>query len=222
MFTTIERLIPYVDVNLYSKDDDSESEQNGCEKNVSQINITFDRDENKPHHEEIITTYNEYPKISTASTNKGMGIVRTSLSLQNIMASTSSNGTINTTNDFDQNTIIQPDSTYLIKETSRGTPHFAHSRHKSEVDLVATNASKGISTTHVDSTVKKKLDKNDHAEFRHSYNYLPKNSRNKSANIFSHMMDGTKTLPGKSKLFKEDKDNRREVTTKTKEDFYGG
>lgn len=68
-----------------------------------------------PPREEIVTKYGEYPKkLTTASKNTPLNHnLRNSLSLQNIIDIDESS--INTNNDFDQNTIIQPDRSQLMK-----------------------------------------------------------------------------------------------------------
>lgn len=67
-----------------------------------------------PPREEIVTKYGEYPKkLITASKNTPLNHnLRNSLSLQNIIDIDESS--INTNNDFDQNTIIQPDRSQLM------------------------------------------------------------------------------------------------------------
>lgn len=166
----------------------------------------------KPHHEEIITRYNQYPKTTTAAavSNKNTACVRTSLSLQNIL-DLNEGYSVNTNNDFDQNTIIQPDSAYLMRRNANSS---TNSGSKTEVDLIdmiggfwGDNPDSKQADSFVNLRKSVKSDSH-HSEIRNSYNNIPKNMRNRSTNVFSHIIEsGSKTLPRKSKLLQENVTN---------------
>lgn len=184
-----------------------EKDKNKFEKSISRVSVTLN-DENKPHHEEIVTKYREYPKSDEA--NRNISKVRTSVSLQNIVDSTPS-FSINTTNDFDQNSIIQPDKTHLIHEASN-RKSILSSKNKSEIDLIDAIGGSWAGSTdpkQLESflNLKRNVDKSETPEYRNSYSNALYNTRNKSMNIISHVVEGSKTVPRKSKLLQENISN---------------
>lgn len=211
IFTTIEQIVPPADIH---KKIQSSTDIDECiERNVSRINIRSSDDiPEKPHHEEIVTRYMDYPKTRTEETNRS-SYFRTSVSLQNILDPTE-DYSVNTNNDFDQNSVIQPDKTYLIRDVG-------NNKIKSEVDLIDAIGGTWAGTTEQKqlesfANLRKTLDKNENVNnYRSSYtNGINKNSRNKSLDIISHLVEGSKTLPRKAKLLQESitngKDSRKE------------
>lgn len=185
----------------------NDKDKNKFEKSISRVSITLN-DENKPHHEEIVTKYREYPKSDEP--NRNISKVRTSVSLQNIVDSSPS-FSINTTNDFDQNSIIQPDKTHLIHE-SNNRKSILSSKNKSEIDLIDAIGGSWAGSTdpkQLESflNLKRNADKNDTPEYRNSYSNVLRSTRNKSMNVMSHMVEGSKTVPRKSKLLQENISN---------------
>lgn len=189
------------------------------ERNVSRISMR-PSSPGKPHHEEIVTRYMEYPKMNSDQSNKTSAYFRTSLSLQNILDPTE-DYSVNTTNDFDQNTVIQPDKSYLIKDGNK--PVTTNNKTKSEVDLIDTIGGIWGGTTDQKqlesfTNLRKNIDKNENmSNYRSSYsNGVSKNSRNKSLDIFSHLVEGSKTLPRKAKLLQESITNGKEARKEEK------
>lgn len=160
----------------------------------------------------------DYPKTKTEEPSRG-SYFRTSLSLQNIL-DPMEDYSVNTNNDFDQNSVIPPDKTYLIRETSKHA--VGNNKTKSEMDLIdAIGGSWAGSTDQKQlesySNLRKNFDSKSESvnNNRSSYtNGVSKNSRNKSMDIFSHLVEGSKTLPRKTKLLQESitngKDSRKE------------
>lgn len=161
----------------------------------------------------------DYPKTKTDEPNRS-SYFRTSLSLQNIL-NPSDDYSVNTTNDFDQNTLIQPDKAYLIRDESKHA--VANNKTKSEVDLIDAIGGSWAGTTDQKqlesfANLRKNLDsKNENVNnnYRSTYtNGVNKNSRNKSLDIISHLVEGSKTLPRKAKLLQESitngKDSKKE------------
>lgn len=192
------------------------------EHNISKISVRPpppDQSPEKPHHEEIVTRYTDYPKIKTEESNRS-SYFRTSLSLQNL--NPSDDYSVNTNNDFDQNTVIQPDKTYLIRDASRNA--VANNKTKSEVDLIDAIGGSWAGSTdqkHLESYshLRKSLDKNENVNnnYRSSYsNGVSKNSRNKSLDIISHLVEGSKTLPRKAKLLQESITNGKDIKKEEK------
>lgn len=191
-----------------------------CEKNVCRISVRPKEDEkaisDRPHHEEIVTRYNEYPKTTvTAPINKYTPRVRTSLSLQNILDPMES-FSVNTNNDFDQNSIIQPDSAYLMNKNV----NVGMNNKKPQTYLIDSNGdfwgengdfwdeNGGTKQSDSSVTLRKNINRNEnHSDFRSSYKNVPKSTRNRSTNVFSHIESGSKTLPRKSKLLQENISN---------------
>lgn len=188
------------------------------ERIVSRISIRpSDESPERPHHEEIVTRYMDYPKTRTEEPNRS-SYFRTSLSLQNILDPTE-DYSVNTNNDFDQNSVIAPDKTYLIRDT--GKLAVGNNKTKSEVDLIDAIGGTWAGSTDQKqlesfSNLRKSLDRNENVNnYRSSYtNGVSKNSRNKSLDIISHLVEGSKTLPRKTKLLQESitngKDSRKE------------
>lgn len=184
----------------------NDKDKNKFEKSISRVSVTLNN-ENKPHHEEIVTKYREYPKSD--ETNRNISKVRTSVSLQNIVDSTPT-FSVNTTNDFDQNSIIQPDKTHLIHESNRKS--ILSSKNKSEVDLIDAIGGSWAGSTdpkQLESffNLKRNVDKSDPPEYRNSYSNVLRSTRNKSMNVISHVVEGSKTVPRKSKLLQENISN---------------
>lgn len=172
-----------------------------------------DEGREKPHHEEIVTRYMDYPKTNKGEESNKSSYFRTSVSLQNIL-DPSEDYSVNTTNDFDQNSLIQPEKTYLIRDT-------ATTKTKSEVDLIDAIGGTWAGSTDQKqlesfANIRKHLDKNDNVnQYRSSYsNGVNKNSRNKSLDIISHLVEGSKTLPRKAKLLQESITNGKESSKK--------
>ncbi|KAJ8931320.1 hypothetical protein NQ314_015782 [Rhamnusium bicolor] len=182
VFTTIERVIPtnypgtsndlqkpppYTDLDAF------------LEKNMSSMmNYTNDM---QPRHEEIITKYGEYPKISSMPIKNS----RNSLSLQNILDVEGTTGIFNGR---------------CIEK----------SRNKSEVDLIEVIGGTWSGTTERQqlenfSNLKKGLDKNDNIKEKHVHlenNTISK--RNKSINPMSHFLDGSNSLKRTAKFYTND------------------
>lgn len=214
IFTTIEQIIPPPDIYDKSTQIQPSTDIDACiEHNVSRISIRPQLDESpeKPHHEEIVTRYMDYPKIIKTGEPNRSSSFRTSVSLQNI----SDDYSVNTTNDFDQNSVIQPEKTYLIRDTNKHT--VGNNKTKSEVDLIDAIGGTWAGSTDQKqlesfSNLRKNLDKNENVNnYRSSYtNGVNKNSRNKSLDIISHLVEGSKTLPRKAKLLQESITNGKE------------
>nr|XP_023013021.1 ubiquitin carboxyl-terminal hydrolase CYLD isoform X2 [Leptinotarsa decemlineata] len=197
VFTTIEKIVPknnnrissgVVDPTVSSQKTDLDL----ClEKNLySMVNGSSN---SKPKYEEIITKYGEYPKHFTMP-SKSCSYMRNSLSLQNMLDM--ENTTVNTNNDFDQNTVIQPDRTYLVSDHKKV-------RNKSEMDLIDVIGGTWSGSTDKAglesfSNFKKNLDKNDNVKEKHTFfDNGTISRRNKSMNPISHLLDGN-SIPKKS------------------------
>lgn len=161
----------------------------------------------RPHHEEIVTKYGEYPKKPSMPVKNS----RNSRSLQNILDVDSM--TVNTNNDFDQNTVIQPDRTYLMPDMER------KSRNKSEIDLIDVIGSWSGTTDSTQlqqfSNLKKGLDKNDN--IKEKYVHVENNTlnrRNKSINPLSHLLEGNNSLR-RSKFYTNDLTENHKEQTRT-------
>lgn len=119
VFTTIEKIIP----NYYNplKDIDLNPPP---PKHISNLDLSIEStmfslinlNDGRPRNEEIITKYGEYPK-KLITPSKPTNYIRASLSLQNMLDV--ENISVNTNNDFDQNSVIQPDNTYLMPEQKK-------------------------------------------------------------------------------------------------------
>lgn len=167
----------------------------------------------KPKNEELITKYGEYSKRLTTP-SKSSSYIRTSLSLQNMLDV--DNVSINTNNDFDQNTVIQPDKTFLMpdqKKIKTKSENDIKLRNKSEVDLVEIIGGTWAGTTDSKElekfgSLKKNLDKNDNIKEKYSSmenghsNTLTK--RNKSINPLTHLLDGNNSLKKNTAKFYTD------------------
>ncbi|XP_050295821.1 ubiquitin carboxyl-terminal hydrolase CYLD isoform X2 [Anthonomus grandis grandis] len=213
LFTTIEKIIPASVGN--------EKEKSPPREPLSDLDIYIHQKimpnmfngslDDKPPREEIVTKYGEYskkisaPAKSTSLTHN----MRNSLSLQNILDVDTMS--INTNNDFDQNTIIQPDRSHLMNAEKI--------KNKSEMDLHDliggipwTNAEPANQESY--TNLRKNLDKNDNIKEKYSpllnrnstlssNGTLLRSPRNKSANPISHLMEGTGTTK-KSKFYNLD------------------
>ncbi|KAG5879245.1 hypothetical protein JTB14_017098 [Gonioctena quinquepunctata] len=190
VFTTIERIIPHnynsiTSSNIVPPSTSQQTELDLClEKNM--YSITNGYSDSKPKYEEIVTKFGEYPKTLTKP-SKSITYLRNSLSLQNMLDM--ENATVNTNNDFDQNSIIQHDGIYLVPEQKKV-------KNKSEMDLIDVIGGTWSGTTdkkHLESfsNLKKNLDKNDNIKDKYTpceNNTLSR--RNKSVNPLSHILDG--------------------------------
>lgn len=229
IFTTIENIMP-----IYSPTDTEETPSRPAltdldiclEHNMSSfVNGSLDkppREEivtkygeysktiSKPEREEIVTKYGEYPKkMSTpAKNNQRSYNMRNSLSLQNIVDVDVAS--VNTNNDFDQNTMIQPDRSQLMNSEKL--------KNKSEMDLhdIIGTSWLGSEPSKPESyaNLRKNLDKNDNIKEKYSplsnrnstissNGSLSRSPRNKSLNPISHFVEGTGTLK-KSKFYTPD------------------
>ncbi|EFA04206.1 Ubiquitin carboxyl-terminal hydrolase CYLD-like Protein [Tribolium castaneum] len=179
VFTTIDRIViqnsPLITNKNSVKTRNSTDLDLYLEKNVSSFS--------KSNHEEIVTKFGEYPQENMPP--KTTTYLRNSLSLQNILDTECSSG--NSNNDFDQNTIIQPDKSHLINEKK--------AKMKSEINL-----SDMIGNSWHGATDAKELQKfsNLNQTLDRPEKNGQKNNRNKSANILSHFYDGT--LPKRNKI----------------------
>ncbi|KAJ8920977.1 hypothetical protein NQ315_015772 [Exocentrus adspersus] len=192
VFTSIERVRP---LNYPSVGNDAPGT-----KQVSEIDDYLDRrissimnNDPKPHHEEIVTKYGEYPRKQTQSMPPKNS--RNSRSLQNILDVDSRS--INTNNDFDQNTVIQPDKTHLMPEGEK-----IKNKDIDLIDVIGTwSGSSDSAQLQQFSNLKKGLDKNDN--IKEKYVHVENNTlgrRNKSINPLSHFLDGNNTMR-KSKFY---------------------
>ncbi|KAL1513179.1 hypothetical protein ABEB36_002624 [Hypothenemus hampei] len=213
LFTTIEK----IRLKYYSQKRDNSPPKSSItdldilmKKNMSNFQNGFDE---KPAREEIVTKYGEYSKkLSTPAKNTQLNHnLRNSISLQNILELES--GSVNTNNDFDQNTIIQPDRSQLMNVEKL--------KNKSEIDLHDLIGNSWSNSESVKpetyNNLKKNLDKNDNVKEKYSP-LLNRNSiistngtmsrtlRNKSLNPITHIMDGTGTTK-KSKFYTESYEN---------------
>lgn len=220
IFTTIEQIIPPTDI--YQKTQQCTDIDDCIERNVARLSIRpppADDSPEKPHHEEIVTRYMDYPKTRTAEEPNRSLLFRTSLSLQNIL-DPSEDYSVNTNNDFDQNSVLQPEKTYLLRDADKHAA-VGNNKTKSEVDLIDAIGGTWAGSTDQKqlesfANLRKNLDKNENVNnYRSSYtNGVSKNSRNKSLDIISHLVEGSKTLPKKAKLLQESitngKDSKKE------------
>lgn len=124
MFVTIDKINP-INVTT-SKETTKKSElDNSLEKSLSNLFFREKDIEAPPKHEEIVTKYGEYPNMS----NKSTIYLRNSLSLQDILDVDKST---NSNNDFDNNSLVPPDKTYLIQESGSKKKF----KNKSELNLI--------------------------------------------------------------------------------------
>lgn len=141
--------------------------------------------------------------------------LKTSLSLQNISEKVNKE-TINTNNDFDQNTILQPESTYLVRERqklknmpTKSTAQFYTSEAEflDSPENILSKAS--FDDLETNSNFKSSLDKLD---FSIDKNNLKTSPRSKNSNPISQLMNG-KILSKKTKLNQDriSQINRNEV-----------
>lgn len=124
-FATIEKINP-INITAFKEVPKKTDSQDSLERKI--ISNIFLRDkelEIPPKNEEIITKYGEYTNMS----NKSTTYIRNSFSLQNILDVDKST---NSNNDFDNNSMMPADKTYLIHE-SESKKKF---RNKSELDLI--------------------------------------------------------------------------------------
>ncbi|XP_066255282.1 ubiquitin carboxyl-terminal hydrolase CYLD [Euwallacea similis] len=203
LFTTIERIVPAHIIDSPEPQKPALSDlEIFMKKNISNLTINSNGFDDRPPREEIVTKYGEYSKkLSTPARSVPLNHnMRNSVSLQNILEV--DDGSVNTNNDFDQNTIIQPDCSQLMNVEKL--------KNKSEMDLhdfIGMNRNSQSEAV----TLRKNLDKNDNVKEKYSP-LLNRNStissngtlsrRNKSANPISHLIDGA-GLSRKSKFYME-------------------
>lgn len=216
VFTTIERVIPmsYSSICNGSIPKSQPSDLDTySEKNIQ--SMMNNMNEEKPKYEEIVTKYGEYP-TKKFSTNKSTGntYLRNSLSLQNMLDL--NNATINTNNDFDQNSVIQPEKTILMKKPKSNV-------ESDLIDVIGGKWSGSTDRKQLEDFSKsmKRLDKNDNIKEKHTVienNTLSR--RNKSVNLLHHIIDGSGTLKKNSKFYTnnvlDDKEEHKTTTLKIK------
>lgn len=215
VFTTIEKIVPNNISPLKTELNPSPPKpQSNLDLSIeSNMFSLMNLNEGKPKNEEIITKYGEYPKKLTTP-SKPTNYIRASLSLQNMLDV--GNITVNTNNDFDQNTVIQPDSTYLMpdqKKTKGKIELDVKIKNKSDVDLAEIIGGSWAGTTDSKElekfgSLKKNLDKNDNLKEKYSHienggsNTLTR--RNKSLNPLTHFLDSNNTLKKNTAKFYTD------------------
>lgn len=220
LFTTIEKIIP----SNYNYSDDSDPPP----KPVSNLDLSIENmfslmnlHDGKPKNEEIITKYGEYPKKLTTPM-KSSTYIRPSLSLQNMLQVDSLS--VNTNNDFDQNTVIQPDKTYLMPDQKKIRNSSAINitvKNKSDVELAEIIGGSWAGTTDTKELekfgrLKKNLDKNDNIKEKYSHlengNNNTLGKRNKSVNPLSHFLESNNTLKKHTAKFYTDTENNKDET----------
>lgn len=214
VFTTIEKIIP-------SYNNFNDTEILPPPKIVSNLELSLENNmlslmnstDGKPKNEDIITKYGEYPKKLTTP-SKPQSCIRTSLSLQNMLDV--ENMSVNTNNDFDQNTVIQPDKAYLMNDQKKIRTKSEidwKMKNKSEVDLVDIIGGSWSGATDPKElekfgSLKKNLDKNDNIKEKISYmengntNTLTK--RNRSMNPLLHFLDSSNSVKRNTSKFYTD------------------
>jgi hypothetical protein len=188
VFTTIDRIFIPNSPLITNKDSPRNSNLDRfLEKNVSSLSMN----DSKPKYEEIVTKFGEYSQ-KAGLPPKNSTYLRNSLSLQNILDTECL--TANSNNDFDQNSIIQPDRSQLINEKK--------AKMKSEMDLSDIIGASWHGATDAKelekfSNLNRTLGKNENHE-RNGHRETSRANRNKSANILSHFYDST--LPKRNKV----------------------
>ncbi|GJQ86512.1 CYLD [Trypoxylus dichotomus] len=161
--------------------------------------------------------------------NKTSNNFRTSHSMQNIY-DIKNQISINTTNDFDQNSILQPEKTHLINDVRKMA---IYQKMKSEVDLKdvigniwsdRVETVKPNSYAHLrrdgglpDNPALLEMQSSPIENFNSSLsikngNGIVKSPRNKSSNPISHLVNGSKTVPKKTKYNLERTSNKEKNT----------
>lgn len=204
IFTTIEKIIP--------QDTISDTTDNNISSSVAITDLDVQLQKNVISFEGYKQNVeNKFEKTENKT------VFKPSTSLQNIPDSYS----INTTNDFDQNTILQPDSTYLLNKQFKGGIE-KKSNNKNEIDLIDAIGGSWSGTTEQDklpsySNLKKTFN-NDKIHSNNTTTEKEKNSIFRTSltkNLTNH--NSSKTLPKKTKL------NSKEGTSPTpKSNFYIG
>ncbi|KAF5282823.1 hypothetical protein FQR65_LT02820 [Abscondita terminalis] len=221
IFTTIERIIPKT-LESTSKKYSSKSSNpldlldELTKKNVSSFAINakdcevhkkgFEtRSKNEAH------TQTDSEKLrNNTTTSSNYNKFKTSLSMQNIV-DTVNNASTNTNNDFDENTMIQSDNLRLIKDTRNKFEH----KPKTEIDLIDAIGGSWSGTTNSKDLeeyssfkISGKAFKNDYLNLNDKHSkpnniMTNKASRIKSINPVSQIINGSKTVPRKTKLMQE-------------------
>lgn len=227
VFTTVERIViqntPNITAKIQTKSFRDDLLDDFTEKNIARISINPNNEcevhkkghvyKNEVH---IQTNTDAESSAENGVANKLSNNFKTSLSLQDILEP-ANNLTVNTNNDFDQNTIIQPDDTYLVHEMRKNTNLVENNKHKSEIDLIEAIGGSWAGTTDSKdlwsyTNLKRNLEKpqkNDCTNYNDKVvqstlnNVVLKTPRNKSVNPVSHLVNGSKTVPRKSKLLQE-------------------
>lgn len=210
IFTTIEKIYPSNYNHLI------ESESSPPPQPVSNLDLSIQHNmfslinshDGKPKNEDIITKYGEYPKKHV--TSKPPSSIRPSLSLQNMLEV--GNVSVNTNNDFDQNTVIQPDKTYLMPDQKRirnKSDSDYKTKPKPDVDLGdIIGGSWAGATDRRDlekfGSLKQHLDKNENIKVKYSHMENGNSNtlrRNKSMNPLSHLLDSGSLKKNTAKFY---------------------
>lgn len=180
---TIEKIIPqtnisYADENLQTMEFDKY-----LEHNITSLTGTLNKT-NKVDKESKTEIVNNEAKLESNN------LVKPALSINNV-----TDCATNTNNDFDQNTIIQPDNIHLIKQNksrnlqTKSTAQF----YTSEMDLIETIGGKWQGTTEPEQ-----LEKFSQFEVPEKYNKAEsKTEKMLKNNSFTYIINGSKTLPKK-------------------------
>lgn len=145
-----------------------------------QRNISDIIENGKLKNENIVTKYQEYIPKKPPPNNT---YLRHSMSLQNLDV----DSVTNTNNDFDQNTIIQPDKSHLIEDPTK-----KYKVNKSEVDLIEViggswSGSSDQKELETFSNIRKNFDRNDN-NIKERTNVR---SRIKSMNPLDHLLESS-------------------------------
>ena len=218
IFTSIEKLSFNVSNNF---------EQNTSPKKSSVTDLDASAEKNISHFSNNFKDINMTSK--NLPINRTSNYFKSSRSMQDICEA-NSKPTVNTNNDFDQNTILQPDKSQLITNNHNVAQVKVTNNKKSDVDL--TDVIGDMWTKMTDSSPSKNslahlkrssLDMNlkSHSGEKSTgliLNNDIKTMRNKSANPISHIINGSKTVPRKRKCNQErqqlTKDTNMFVSTK--------
>lgn len=213
VFTTIERIVPHhIPSNIESIATDLDVQIhknalciNSLDKNPDRVKYGGKLDYNIDRQEPS----NSYQK----NTN-----FKTSLSLHTLTDGSS----INTNNDFDQNTILQPDNTQLLNEKSKVSDRKSIS--KTNIDLIDVIGGVWAGTTESDKLpgyagLKKTLEKSEYCNTT-DRNTGSKFSRNRSPNLIVQL--SSKTLPKKTKFMQDIRNSKENLSPASRSEFYVG
>lgn len=184
---------------------------NGCAKKTPQSELDASVERNLTNFTDNYRIKNDMPKNGVS--NK-INNFRVSHSMQNIYE-IKNESSINTNNDFDQNSILQPENTQLLKDAGKIV---VHQKVKSEVDLKDVIGSMWTDSVenmrpntfgHIRNVYESSNDRlyetqsnltDKSNNYRNSKNSNVKTSRNKSSNLISHLANSSKTLPKPAKF----------------------